>query len=206
VDIESVLGQIVTRASRDFPLVSIGFKVPVNNDGTIIVDLQESMRLITNHLIEKGRKKIAYIGESSFEHDSLAKYAGFITETSRAKLDVNRDLVISGCSDFAGGYAAAEKILSAGKPDAIVAETDTLAIGCMRYLLKQGIRIPQDIAVTGFDDIPLSEIFDPPITTARIPVDVIAEQGVKMLVAKMRNEKPVPSAHNYCEIIYRAST
>ena len=75
-------------------------------------------------------------------------------------------------------------------PTAIFAENDILAIGCMKYLLQNNIRIPEDVAVIGFDNIKLSAMYEPSLSTISLPIVQMGEESVKLLVSVINKNNP----------------
>lgn len=89
----------------------------------------------------------------------------------------------------AEGAGAAERLLDGGgqRPEAVLFANDQMAVGALRALARRGVRVPEDMAVTGFDGIPLSRIVQPPLTTVRQPIRQLGEQAVELLVQRLNN-------------------
>jgi LacI family transcriptional regulator, repressor for deo operon, udp, cdd, tsx, nupC, and nupG len=99
-------------------------------------------------------------------------------------LELNPDLVFRGDFNLKTGYHAARKFaMQSNMPTAIVAENDILAIGSIKYFLQSKIRVPEDVAVIGFDNIMLSAMYEPSLSTISLPIDKMGEESVKLLMA-----------------------
>jgi LacI family transcriptional regulator len=111
-------------------------------------------------------------------------------------------------SDFSetGGFYAAQRLIGQ-KPDAIFAASDNLAIGVMRALQDAGVRIPEDVAVIGFDDIPAAARTNPPLTTVRQPIPLVGATAAETLIDRV--ERPTDQPRRIvlpAELILRATT
>jgi DNA-binding LacI/PurR family transcriptional regulator len=115
---------------------------------------------------------------------------------------------VQGDWSASSGYAAGRELASDGDVTAVFAANDDMAIGLIRALVEAGRRVPDDVSVVGFDDIPVSAYVTPPLTTVRQPFDAVATEGLALLVHAI--EKPQvdlpPAADQPVELIVRAST
>jgi LacI family transcriptional regulator len=149
----------------------------------------EGGRAATSHLIEGGRRRIAMLnGPHDFgcNRDRLEGYKSALREAG-VKFDPRR--VID--SDFkeTGGASAMTALLEADpRLDAVFAATDVMAFGAMRALRNSGRRVPDDVAVVGFDDIPASAMTHPPLTTIRQPLYEMGRTAASMVMAAVRGE------------------
>lgn len=123
----------------------------------------------TKHLIDLGRNRIAYIGRMerrSPEH--AARYAGYAKALREAGVEPNEQLRVPADNSETHGYGAVQRLIERGDPfDAIFAATDLIAIGAMRALQDAGLRVPEDVSVVGFDDMPLAAYVTPALTTVQ---------------------------------------
>jgi DNA-binding LacI/PurR family transcriptional regulator len=105
-------------------------------------------------------------------------------------LRFNRSMVVQGDDHFESGYSAASKIVSRSKrPTAIFCNNDEMAAGAISAIFEAGLKVPEDISVAGFDNIPLSRQIWPPLTTVEQPISEIAEKATKHLIALLRGEE-----------------
>ena len=150
----------------------------------------DSAYKLTEMMIKAGRKKIAFAGASPNFSISIDKVEGYKKALIDNGYPVNENLIIPGRFITENGYELMKKIIGSGiVPDAIIAQDDILAFGMMNCMNERGYRIPEDISVASFDNIPTSEFSTPALTT----VDTNAyTQGVKaceMLLSKIKDEK-----------------
>lgn len=144
----------------------------------------------TKHLIDLGRRDIAYIGRKerrSPEHAS--RYAGYIKALQEAGLEPNNGLRIPADNSEKLGYEAVQQLLDGDEPfDAIFAVTDLIAIGAMRALSDNGLIVPDDVSVVGFDDMPLAAHVTPALTTVQQNAQMGGEGLVEGVVALIKGE------------------
>lgn len=134
----------------------------------------------TRHLLDLGRRRIAFIGSTSPRSPELAsRHDGYVRALSEAGTDIDDGLRFDAGNSEHQGYNATRKLLASDAVfDAVFAVTDLIAIGTMRALAEAGRRVPDDVAVVGFDDMPLAAYVTPTLTT----VQQNARQGAEGLV------------------------
>ncbi|MBN1284356.1 MAG: LacI family DNA-binding transcriptional regulator [Anaerolineae bacterium] len=194
----------------DFPFVAFGRANPGWNFPYVDVDGKKGVYEATKHLVTLGHQRIAFIGwpEGSMAGDN--RYAGYCTALQDAGLSFNPDLVKRGEHRTATGNRAAHALLgmpTGVRPTAIAAVSDLMAIGAMSAIEQLGMRAGRDVAVVGFDNVPLTEHLQPPLTSLRQPIDQVARKLIEMLIAVLKNE---PLAERQVliapELIVRASS
>ena len=176
--------------SYDFPMVM------VNNEGAgecqylIYNDDVYGARLITQHLITMGHTRIAYLGKRNTESDRN-RLKGFRTEMQIAGLPVDEQYIFHvPAGNPIGGREGAEYLLSLDQiPSAIVCYNDALAIGVYNYLREKGLRIPQDISITGFDNISIAAYLSPPLTTLHQYKFELGEGAARMMLEVLSNRQ-----------------
>jgi len=177
--------------------------VPIDS---ICIEPGRSMRLAIDHLIELGHKKIGYIGE--FSSDS--RYRRFLEQMDQHDLNVDDRFVKRGSVRFEqGGYELAKELVAEKElPTAIVACYDQVAIGAMKLFLEKGIRIPEDIAILGFDNIIMDEYMPVALTSITNPVENMGATAVRVLIDAIRNPKTheVQNITLQSRLIIRSST
>ncbi|RKL67895.1 LacI family transcriptional regulator [Salipaludibacillus neizhouensis] len=146
------------------------------------------------HLIEKGHKKIGYCtGGSLFESDGKNndRSIGFQKALKEAKIPVNpRWIFVNQLSINDGKNVAKEVISMADRPTAIFAGGDEVAAGILIETKDQGLRVPEDIAIIGFDDQPLAELLEPKLTTIRQPVNEMGEKALELIISILEGREP----------------
>jgi DNA-binding LacI/PurR family transcriptional regulator len=160
----------------------------------------------TRHLIDLGRRHIAFIGSKSLrspEHG--ARHAGYRRAQWEAGVEYNERLRTAAANSEIQGYEATMKLLDSGERfDAIFAGTDLIAIGAMRALQDAGIRVPDDVSVVGFDDMPLAAYVSPGLTTVQQDCALGARGLVNGIIGLIKGE-PVESTLMAPRLVVRQS-
>ncbi len=173
-----------------FPFVAHGhthqrFKFPY-----IEVDSRAGFKLLVKHLVERGHRRIAYIGAPSKFTLQSDRLDGYREGLVAAGIPFDEALVAEGDLSRAGGYEAAFPLLDMSKPPtAIICVNDLTAIGAMRAARERGMIVGKDIAIAGYDGTDDSEHTEPPLTTLRQEVYGIARQLAQMLIAHISGER-----------------
>ena len=153
----------------------------------IMIRERQGMHEAARHLLETGRRRIAFIGGPEGDCMTIYKLHGFLDALSESGVQIAGQVNAEGFLPH-DGYEAARRLFASGaEPDAVSCANDSLAIGCMKFIQQRGLVIPDDIAVTGFDDIPLSTLLTPELTTVALPMQEIAEQALGMLAEHIRD-------------------
>ena len=159
------------------------------------------------HLIEIGRRTIAFLGDASDHAPEFQdRYAGLCQAMEAAGLSPDPALRRDAISSEESGHAAARALLASGRPfDAIFAASDLIAIGAMRALTEAGLRLPHDVAIIGFDDIPAANLTSPTLTTVMQDMKSAGELLVDALLRRL-DDLPVERAVLPTRLIKRQST
>lgn len=160
----------------------------------------------TEHLINLGRKRIVILGDTSKRHPEFAsRYVGYARALQQAGLDLAPELKVHADNTEDMSYEAVQALLGGGLSfDAIFAVTDVLAIGAMRALADAGKRIPEDVSVVGFDDLPRAAFVTPALTTVQ-QNNREAGEGLVKAIAGLIEGEPVESIHLAPRLIVRDS-
>ncbi|MCX5533086.1 LacI family transcriptional regulator [Streptomyces sp. NBC_00006] len=146
-------------------------------------------RSAARHLIALGHRCIALIGGPDHAF-CLARAAGYRSAMEAAGLPVDPDATVRGPLTREGGQAAARALLGrTDRPTAIVTANDMQALGVYQAAREAGLRVPQDLGVVGFDDMPVAVWADPPLTTVRQPLDEMAASATELALALGRGER-----------------
>jgi DNA-binding LacI/PurR family transcriptional regulator len=187
---EDIFLSLKKTAPASFPIVCISGHKPAEDTVSMVTDVCQGARLVTNYLISLGCKNIAYIGGPVQSSISKLKFAGFTEALSCASGGICCTAVIRGTYELKSGYnAAKELLLYHNRPDAVVCENDVLAAGVIHRLVENDIPVPDRIHVTGYDNIPLAEMFIPPLTSVTIPSEELCTAACKELYALLNNKK-----------------
>lgn len=176
----------------EIPIVFIDYepKNLENKYSTVLIDNLNGGILATEHLINYGHKRIAFIG-GDIEHSSIKdRLKGYKVALKNAKINIDESLILVD-EDYPArenGYRAAEKLLKRDKNvTAIFACNDAMAIGVMQYLKKQGLIIPDDISLVGFDDVEEDVSLEPPLTTIKVLKTELGSEAVKIISRNIKN-------------------
>lgn len=164
----------------------------VNNADVPVVrlDQTEGAYIGIKHLIERGHKKIAYCTGGLFAKDGKDKdrNQGYQKALTEAGIVINTNWIFVNQHSIDDGKYVMKQILTMNdRPTAIFTGSDEIAGGVMIEAKKHGLKIPDDIAIMGFDDQPIAELLDPPLTTIRQPIDQMGKEAVEGLIAMMNN-------------------
>jgi DNA-binding LacI/PurR family transcriptional regulator len=175
---EKVLDELSERNVRTVAYDATGQRPSVSN---IRTNYQRGMRLIAEYLYRLGHRRMAFVGH----HSGL----GPLNDRERSFLEAMQSfegvehLMVASEDSYSGGRTAAREIFEGGfRPTAVVCVNDFMAIGVLRQLRDLGLRVPEDVSVSGFDNISLSEVSSPALTTLNIPRGLIGRQILENLV------------------------
>ena len=144
------------------------------------------------YLIKSGRKKIAYCGVKNHFISSQLRWKGYATALKENGISIDKKLIIDGNYGFRSAYNLTTELLKSGKEfDALFAISDRMAIGAINALNAYGKKVPDDIAVIGFDDIDLAHMTTPMLSTVAQPKRELGQEAFKMLFKRIRGEKTV---------------
>jgi len=159
-----------------------------NDIDSVFTNNYQGGYLITQHLIEIGHQNIGCVMGPHEISPSMDRVVGFRNALHEAGFSVNEDLILQGDFHPASGYKAALKILKNPlRPTAIFALNDLMAIGVIRAATEMGLRVPQDLAVVGFDDIELTQYVTPELTTMAQPKLQMGMEAVRLLTERMHD-------------------
>ena len=165
-------------------------QMPHTNMPFVDVDATAGAEAAVNHLIALGHRQIGMITNAPLDYTSAQqRRSGYIQALESADLIVNETLIQEGNYTPASGFAAMTALLETSpRITAVFVASDVVAMGAMLAIKRAGLRIPQDIAVVGFDDIPLAEFFDPPLTTVHLPAYGLGWAAGERLIRLIRGE------------------
>lgn len=171
------------------PVSFLSWDIHRTTFNSVVLSLNDGIFKITQYLTQQGYKRIAFINGPADSRISKEKLNGFSRAMHLAGLEVRDEYITYGRNRLRYGYRNASKLMQLTQPpEAIVAANDHIAIGCIKYLIQNGYRVPEDVAVTGHDGVQLAYIFDPSITTQAMPIPEMCKTSVDMLINKI--EKP----------------
>jgi len=189
------------------PCVFYDVGKPQERMTNIRVNYRHGIERLVEYLHDLGHHRLAFVGHHATLGPTSEREAAFVTGVKKFapeiewRTEADRD-------SFEGGRMAAMRLLTAGfHPTAIVCVNDIMAIGVLRALRERGLRVPDDVSVTGFDNIRLAEYCEPPLTTVHIPRDEVGRLAFAALVPD--KEAPNISGQEIViepEVVLRSST
>ncbi len=189
----------------DTPFVMID-ALPDERAHSVVIDQAQGAGLATEHLIGLGHRTVAEISGPLDWHDARFRHEGWLAALRGAGIGPGRSVA----SDWtaAGGYAAAGELLALREAfSALFVGNDQMALGAIRALRDADLRIPEDVSVVGFDDVPEAAFYDPPLTTVRQDFQALGRQSVDYLTTLI--DAPDTPPHQrvlYAQLVVRAST
>jgi LacI family transcriptional regulator len=173
------------------PLVVAGRPHNVGNVSYVDVDNVSAAFNAVSHLTRLGRRRIALINGPTSSTVGIDRKAGYLKALTERGFEIDETLLVEGDFTEAGGYYGMRQLLPAA-PDAVFAASDIMAVGAMRAIREAGLAVPENIAVVGFDDIPLAGLPDPHLTTIRQPIYQFGYQTVDVLIDLIENGMTPP--------------
>ncbi|MBN2601943.1 MAG: LacI family DNA-binding transcriptional regulator [Candidatus Marinimicrobia bacterium] len=175
--------------NHNTPVVFIS--VPPEKAGmtTIVLDNCNSAKAMTKHLIKLGHQQIAFIHGSAHNYDSKKRYSGYIQALKEENIPKSYIFESEGNFTEDSGYKACQVLLQKNPhPTAIFAANDAMAIGAIEAVKDSGLRVPEDIAIVGFDDISTSQYITPALTTVKVPLYEMGQLVGKTLLQKINSD------------------
>jgi DNA-binding LacI/PurR family transcriptional regulator len=215
------LHHLADLATRGLSVVAFDVVASAETDepaiDTVSMDNFRAGHLATKHLLELGHRRIGYVSGATPTMSRRARLDGYVAALAEAGMNADPELVaaeggVAGYDDThaaENGRAAAHRLLELkNPPTALVGLNDMHAIGACAAVRERGGRVPADVSVVGIDDITLSELFNPPLTTVRHPVDELSEAAVDLLIKRVTGASAEPPRHIVMEpsMVVRAST
>lgn len=163
-------------------------------------------RDLVAHLLAQGRSRIAFLGDASQHYpEFFERYHGYAAALEAAGIEAEPALQVDAITTEASGYEAVETLLARGTIfDAVFAASDLIAIGAMRALADHGLRVPGDISLAGFDDIPMAASVHPPLTTVAQDTKRAGELLVEHLL-RLIGDEPAESLKLPARLVVRRS-
>lgn len=184
--------------SRNVPLVFIDVGPSLPRISNIRIDYLHGLRQAVQHIAALRHERIGFISGPLTLRSAVARQRAFSHSMEEIGLPIEPSYLIEGNHTMEGGIAAMRKLLALPKrPTAVVCSNDMTAMGVMRESYDQGVHIPRDLSVIGFDDIRLSQFVVPPLTTVRMSQTDIARLAFNALLAETQRKTPSPSGTEY---------
>lgn len=162
--------------------VLVGKNESFEDENLVYTDCREAVGSATKHLFSLGRKNIAMVLGNSPKMEMGEKLAGYKDALKESGVKFNSELLAEAENSIEGGFLAAGKLLDNGRPfDAIMASTDLMAYGVLENLKQKGIRVPEDIALVGYDDLKMCAVIEPKLTSVTKPMYRMGLMATRLL-------------------------
>ena len=169
----------------------------------VAMDNRAGARMVTEHLVELGHRSVAFVAGPATSSEAKARWSSWRDVMAAAGLAADR--CYAGDWSSSSGYEAGARLVGDGPPTAVFAANDQMALGVIAALTEAGLRVPGDVSVAGFDDVPDAAYFTPSLTTVHQDFGALASRCVAVLERILRGE-PARGARIRPELVVRAST
>lgn len=189
------------------PIVLLNNQHPSHFAHSILIDNFEGSRQVVTHLVGLGHRRIAYIGDRFGHGSDSERFSGYRAALDEADILFQPDLIVHGDGKAEGGKLAMAKLLAVRpQPTAVFCYNDMTAIGAMQAIREHGLKVPRDISLAGFDDLPLGIYVDPPLTTVRQPKQDMGRMAMQALLRLISGTEAEQNVRVAGELIIRQST
>jgi LacI family transcriptional regulator, repressor for deo operon, udp, cdd, tsx, nupC, and nupG len=178
---------------RQLPWVACSEFVPQSGVPYVSIDHRQAAQDAVQYLLNRGHRRIALITADESYRWAGQRHEGYALALKGAGIEIESELIRTATgTDYAQGAQAAGGLLTLREPPtAVFAISDTLAIGAIKAFRRAGKRVPDDIAVLGFDNVPLAEVFEPSLTTIGQPMRELGSAAAELLIERMAGGTPV---------------
>jgi DNA-binding LacI/PurR family transcriptional regulator len=189
------------------PIVLVNNQHPGEFVHSVMIENVQGSREATNHLIQLGHRRIAYLGDRFGHQSDTERFSGYQEALDKAALPFCPELVAHGDGKSEGAMVATESLLGLPeRPTAIFCYNDMTALGVLRVLHARRLKVPGDISVVGFDDLLIASYTDPPLTTVRQPRRRMGLLAMESLLQLMRGQNPSQAITVEAELVVRDSS
>jgi LacI family transcriptional regulator len=174
---------------------------------TMNIDNYGGAFAMVHHLIERGHRRIALIGGPKNNYDAAERLRGYRAAMEKYAAMIPAQILPGDFTEEAGYQAGLQLLAQKVRPQAVLAANDIMAIGCLYALREAGVRVPDEIALAGFDDIPVARFVSPQLTTVRVRIAELGTRALERLVTAIedRTEDSGPPVMLETELVVRQS-
>lgn len=188
------------------PLVILNRHSSESSYYTVSFDQEGAITLVMDHLIGLGHRNIACITGPLENPTGKARFAGYKNALKSNGIPFQVNLMEVGDYHMTSGYTACQKLLNNGTPfTALVAFNDNMAVGALKALDEAGIKVPEQVSITGVDNDPITEFFNPTLTTVELPIEEMTKQALELALELIETKKTPSSHHHHGRLIQRKS-
>jgi DNA-binding LacI/PurR family transcriptional regulator len=197
---------LIDLVADGFPIVLQG-AFPDLDVTSVDVDNVAGARGAVEHLLSLGHRRIACITNAPLVYTAAqARLTGYLEALAAAGIEAAPELVAEAAFDAPSGHVAMAGLLARTTFDAAFVASDVVALGAIGALRSAGLRVPDDVSIVGFDDIPLAAYFDPPLTTVRLPAFELGQAAGRALLERIADQAVPHRTLLPTELILRGST
>ncbi|KFE71976.1 LacI family DNA-binding transcriptional regulator [Hyalangium minutum] len=169
------------------PIVLINSPLNDARRSTLTIDSYRGARAMVSHLVGRGHRRIAHVAGPTLNFDAQERLRGYLDEMASSLQRVAPQVLPGDFSEKSGYLAGRRLAAQPDRPDAVFAANDVIAVGCMVALREAGLRVPDHIAVAGFDDIPLASLVSPALTTVRVQIAELGRAALEQLLLSIES-------------------
>jgi LacI family transcriptional regulator len=187
---------IVANVPGTLPIVLLNCAITGDDFDALTIENRRGALQMVRHLLGLGHRRIAIITGAEGNVDAAERLRGYRRAMREAGIAVPNEWELPGDFTESSGYRAVEALVALSpRPTAVFAANDAMAVGAMSALRAAGLRVPDDVAVTGFDDIPLARYMSPPLTSVHVAIAELGAGAVEMLVHAVENKNAHQRRH-----------
>lgn len=190
---------------RRTPVVLLA-RPPVPGCDAVSAENAQSSRALTEHLVGHGRRRLFFVGDPNGSPDVLERYLGFTAALAGSDASAAGPAIKVDFDERSGAKVAAQVVSDVNGPDALVCANDELALSTMKALQRAGVKVPDDIAIVGWDDVMTSRYVSPGLTTVRQPLYELGRVAASQLHQRISGAPPAPEPRILpTELVLRSS-
>lgn len=184
-------GAVLSDLPRSLPIVLLNCRTQGGAHGGISVDNYGGARAMAGRLLAAGHRRVAFIRGPIGNVDAEERLRGYRAALEEAGVEALPGWEAQGDFTESGGHRAATRLLEdTPRPTAVFAANDSMAIGALRALRETGLSPPVDVALAGFDDIPIARYVSPPLSSVRVPIRALGAAGVRHVLQALEETGP----------------
>jgi len=198
---------IIQSAAEDLPVVVLDRDLTADFVYSVRVDNEQGGYLVTRHLLEMGHQRIVFVSGPADTLDAELRYRGYLKAMREFSAPESKRFDYNGQFTEQGGYTVG-KVLGAQSelPDAVFASNDEMALGILRAFEEKGIRVPEDVALAGFDNIRIAQYVRPPLTTVQQPMYEMGAVAAQLLFQALGGSHVLESVQLATNLVVRQSS
>lgn len=204
---EMMEGDLEPYRNAPCPLVILDHWTESMEFNAVLINNADAARMITEHLLDNGHRKVGYLRGSFRIKGFRSRFVGFQTALRKRKVPYQEEYTVTLGTSLNEAYQDMLKYLEGDPklPTAFFADNDMIALGAMKALQEKGYRVPEDVSLAGFDDLPFSEISSPALTTLRVPNREMGKMAVRRISELIEGIAPdaVTKTQVCPKIVYR---